>query len=229
MKKQIIEKLSTKFVGVSESILDRIAAKLAKTITEESQIEAAVEAVTFQSVLESYGDSRATEATQTAVKNYETKYGLKDGKAAHKEGEGEGEDPAKNTPEGGEQIPQWAKQMMEDNKALRSQLDSMNAEKLNAGRRSKVDAIVSKLPESLRAPYARIDVSSLSDEDFEAQLQSITTEVDGIASSIRTKGAVFSQPTFGAAKTINKSEEVNPAVLAEIEAQSKRDENAQNF
>lgn len=226
MKKQIIEKLSTKFSGVSESILDRIAAKLAKTIKEESEIEAAVEAVTFQSVLESYGDSRATEASASAVKNYETKYGLKDGIKAAKEGEDTKSDNSNTDPE----PPAWAKQMMEDNKALKAQLDSMNAEKTNTARRSQLDAVVSKLPEALRAPYARIDVSALSDEDFQTQLTSITTEVDGIASAMRTKGAVFGAPTSQFGRKTDKNDEVNPVVLAELEAQSKKgDEGAQNF
>lgn len=79
MKKQILEALKAKFQGVSEAILNRIADKLAKTVTTAEQVATAVEGVTIQQVIESYGDSRATEAQQTAVHNYETKYGLKDG------------------------------------------------------------------------------------------------------------------------------------------------------
>ena len=79
MRQQILEALKAKFSGVSEKILGRIADKLAKTVTTAEQVATAVEGVTFQQVLDSYGDSRATEAQQTAVHNYETKYGLKDG------------------------------------------------------------------------------------------------------------------------------------------------------
>ena len=80
MKKKILELLKTKFEGVSESILDRIAEKLAKTVTTEEQAATSVEGVTLQQVLEAYGDSRATEATKTAVSNYEKRHGLKDGR-----------------------------------------------------------------------------------------------------------------------------------------------------
>lgn len=80
MKKEILEALKAKFEGVSEAILNRIADKLAKTVTKQEDVATAVEGVTFQQVLESYGDSRATEAQQTAVTNYEKKHGLKDGK-----------------------------------------------------------------------------------------------------------------------------------------------------
>ena len=72
--------LTTKFPGVSATILGRIADKLAKTATSAEDVKTAVDGVTFQQILESYGDSRATEAQQTAVLNYEKKYGLKEGR-----------------------------------------------------------------------------------------------------------------------------------------------------
>ena len=67
MRKEILDALKAKFTGVSDAILGRIADKLAKTATTAEQVATAVEGVTFQQVLESYGDSRATEAQQTAV------------------------------------------------------------------------------------------------------------------------------------------------------------------
>ncbi len=62
MRKEILEALTTKFAGVSATILGRIADKLAKTVTTAEQVKTAVDGVTFQQVLESYGDSRATES-----------------------------------------------------------------------------------------------------------------------------------------------------------------------
>ncbi|MCM1225431.1 MAG: hypothetical protein NC548_64395, partial [Lachnospiraceae bacterium] len=83
MKKELLDALKAKFPGVSDNVLDRIATKLAKTVTTAEQVKTAVERVTIQQVIESYGDSRATEASNTArenaVKDYETRYGLKDG------------------------------------------------------------------------------------------------------------------------------------------------------
>ena len=43
MKKIILEKLKAKFEGVSDSILDRIAEKLAKTVKNEEEATTAVE------------------------------------------------------------------------------------------------------------------------------------------------------------------------------------------
>ena len=79
MRKAILDALKAKFQGVSESILNRIADKLCKTVTTAEQVQTAVDGVTIQQVIESYADSRATEASQTAVHTYEQKYGLKDG------------------------------------------------------------------------------------------------------------------------------------------------------
>lgn len=83
MKKEILEALAARFEGVSGAVLDRIANKLAKTITKTEDIATTVEGVTIQQIIDSYTDSRVTEASETARKNavndYESKYGLKDG------------------------------------------------------------------------------------------------------------------------------------------------------
>ena len=101
--------MKAKFQGVNESILGRIADKLGKTITNAEQITTAIEGVTFQQVLESYGDSRATEAQQTAVRNYETKYGLKDGAKI---------DQQKPKEDKQDDVPAWAQSILDANKQL---------------------------------------------------------------------------------------------------------------
>lgn len=80
MKKIILDALKAKYVGVSESILNRMAEKLVKTVTKEEDVAAAVEAVTFQQVIDSEADRRATEASQSAVANYEKRHSLKKGR-----------------------------------------------------------------------------------------------------------------------------------------------------
>lgn len=80
MKKKFFDALQTKFQGVDAQILDRIATKKAEGITDENQIPTIVEGVSFQDVLQSYGDFRAGDASKTAVTNYEKKYNLKEGK-----------------------------------------------------------------------------------------------------------------------------------------------------
>ena len=92
MKQKILEALKAKFPGVNANVLNRIADKLAKTVTTDEQVTTAVAGVTkeFIEIIESYGDSRATEAQQTAVQTYETKYGLKDGQKVDNGGGSQG-------------------------------------------------------------------------------------------------------------------------------------------
>ena len=80
MKEKILALLKTKFPGVDEATLIRIAEKKATGVTDESQVQPIVDGVSFQDVLNSYGDFRANGAVSSAVINYEKKHNLKDGK-----------------------------------------------------------------------------------------------------------------------------------------------------
>ena len=184
MKKELLAALKAKFEGVNESILSRIADKLAKTTTKEEDVATAVSGVTIQQIIEGYGDSRATEAQQSAVRNYEEKYGLKDGERV--------QEPKLKPQE--ETMPEWAKQLVAENKTLSERLGRMNGERITAERKQKLSAVFKKLPENLRKPYERMSVDKLSDEEFTNLVGEITAEVEEIASSVKSKGAVFGRP-----------------------------------
>ena len=77
---QILAALQQKFSGVDTAILSRIANKKGEGVTDESKVNSIVEGIGFQDVLNSYGDFRADGAASTAVKNYERKHNLKNGK-----------------------------------------------------------------------------------------------------------------------------------------------------
>lgn len=190
MKKEILDALKAKFEGVSEKILSRIAENLAKTTTQSEDVATAVEGVTFQQVLDSYGDSRATEAQQVAVRNYERKHGLKDGKAI--EG-GEPED-TKLQPTG-EETPQWAKLLIDANKALTDRLNRLETERTSTNRRKELGAIVELLPENIRKPYERMSIDTLTDEEFATLKSEVQSEVTAISNDLSARGAVFGQPT----------------------------------
>lgn len=201
MRQQILDALKAKFTGVSEKILGRIADRLAKTVTTQEQVATAVEGVTFQQVLDSYGDSRATEATQTAVANYEAKHGLKDGKVVQKP-EPTGTAKTDGDGDGGEKIPDWAQALIESNKTLTEQVRTMQGEKLTANRREQLSKIISTLPPSIRKAYERTPVDTLTDEEFETLKGEITSEAAEIAKETTAKGVVFGRPTVqGGTKT----------------------------
>lgn len=191
MKQKLFEALKARFSGVDADILDRIATMLAKTVTEESGVTTAVEGVTqeFISVIEGYGDSRATGAQKTAVANYERKHNLKDGvKVAQQQ-----QEPPKST-EGGDDMPAWAKTLIESNQQLSERLNRLDTERTTTARRQQLATITDKLPEALRKPYERMSVDNLKEEEFTQLLSDVTTEVNGIVSGMNAKGAVFGKP-----------------------------------
>ena len=77
---QILAGLKTKFQGVEDATLQRIASKKAEGVTDESKVNSIVEGISLQDVLNSYGDYRADGAQKTAITNYEKKHNVKDGK-----------------------------------------------------------------------------------------------------------------------------------------------------
>ena len=196
MKKEILEALTTKFQGVSSAVLDRIANKLAKTITKTEDIATAVEGVTIQQIIDSYTDSRVTEASETARKNavndYESKYGLKDGV---------------KTVDNNSQETQGAnvdatQQLMQQ---LMQRIATLESAKATESRKQQLDAVISRLPEPLRKPYSRIALDTMKDEEFTAMLGEITADVETIAKESSAKGGVFGQPK-APFNVVNKTE-----------------------
>ena len=193
MKQLILNALKAKFTGVSDAILDRVATKLAQTVTQTEQVQTVVDGVTFQQVLESYGDSRATQAQQTAVHNYEQKYGLKDGVKVDDQQRQQQTGAQQQTVEqhGGkpnDDVPAWAK-------AIIDRMDKMDSERITTTRRQQIDKLIEGLPENLKKAYGRTPVDGLTDEEFNALTTEITTEVNGITTEIQQRGAKFGAPS----------------------------------
>ncbi len=198
MKESILNALKAKFTGVNATILDRIASRLAKTITKEDEVTTAVEGVTFQQVLDSYGDSRATEASQTAVRRYEEKYNLKEGKIVKQEG---------NTQQEGMSIqddtPAWAKALVDANKALTERINAMEGDRLINTRKAKLAEIINKLPENMRKGYSRTSVDKLSEDEFSQLVEDVTNEVNEIINDTNARGAAFGAPKAHAGRASN--------------------------
>lgn len=194
MKKELLDALKAKFVGVSDAILSRIADKLAKTASSDEDVANLVEGVTFQQVLESYGDSRATEAQQSAVTNYEKKHGLKDGKRV--------EEPKKEEPkkeEGDDLASQIAAAVAAAMKPLNDELAAMKSEKTAVSRKERLAGILGKAPEKVRERYEK-DFGRMTfkdDEDFNSWVDEITPDVEAITNDFATKGGVVTRPKGG--------------------------------
>lgn len=138
---QILAGLRTKFAGVDDATLQRIASKKAEGVTDESKVNSIVEGISFQDVLTSYGDYRADGAQKTAVSNYEKKHNIKDGKPIE---EPKPQDPPTDPkPKPAEEVPAWAQSLIDSNKTLSEKLSAMDA-KTKADERNQQIADVAK-------------------------------------------------------------------------------------
>lgn len=178
MEKELLAALTTKFEGVDAKILGRLAKKLAATVTTTEQVATAVEGVTFQQVLESYGDSRATDAQKTAVANYEKKYNIKDGQPVKG-----GEPDTINAEDNDDDTPKWAKLLVE-------RIAKLEGDKVVNSRKQRLDEHLSKLPATLQKAYAHVNLKDLSDDDFD----SLVNEVSESAKEAGAQGATFGRP-----------------------------------
>ena len=213
IRDEIFALLKTKFDGVDDATIGRVADKLAKTATDAS---AAVDGCTFAQVLEMYGDSRATEASLSAVRNYERKHGLKDGKPIEVQKQAQQQQNAQpqNENNGGGEVAELLRELKSQNELLKARLDGIEAKGITKTRMGEIGRIVEKLPEALRKPYSRISVDGLSDEDYTSLKNEISAEVEQLAQAQKASGAVFQQPKFvsGPVSTKELSEEQMSAI-----------------
>lgn len=164
MKKKIFDALQTKFQGVDAQILDRIATKKAEGQTDENQITSIVDGVSFQDVLQSYGDFRAGDASKTAVTNYEKKHNLKEGKTI------ETPEPAKP-----DDTPAWAKALIDQNKTLTEKIASIESKSTLEQRTAAIQAKAKEygIPESQAQRYSIPEDADL-DEYFKDAKQDLS-------------------------------------------------------
>lgn len=206
MKKFILDLLKTKFEGVSEDVLEGMAAKLAKTATTEEQATTSVEGVTIQKVIESYTDRRVTQSVATAVENY-------------KKNNPQPEPPKPNDADdkGNAQQDETLKALLDKFAKLEGQMMQMNAEKVESGRRQQLNTLIEKLPKSMQSVYGHINLKEMDEEKFEAFKDSVKTDVETTLSELKANGATIQTPYQN---TGPGSEELTEAQIALITRRS---------
>ena len=138
---QILAGLKTKFNGVEDAILQRIASKKSEGVTDEGKVNSIVEGISFQDVLTSYGDYRADGAQKTAIKNYEQKYNIKDGKAIEEPKPSVTQTPTPAVKEQQDLASQIAAALGTALKPLSDRLDAMDAQKKADIRSRQIDDV----------------------------------------------------------------------------------------
>ena len=203
MKVKLLAALKTKFIGVDDAILDRIATKKAEGLTDESQITSIVDGISFSDVLTSYGDFRAGDASNSAVRNYEKKHNLKDGKPIENPNPNPKPEEKKD-----DDVPAWAQALIDSNKTLSTELSTLKQEKLQATRQEQVLAKAKEygIPEN----YAK-RCSIKEDEDLDTYFKDLKQDFanDGFKSvqAPETPEQKFEKESTEIAKMINKGTE----------------------
>lgn len=205
VRKFILDSLKQKFSGVDEKVLNRIARGGAKTVKDEDEAKAFVEDLTIQQVIDSYTDSRVDESIST----YEKKHGLKDGKPI--DGDGKTDEPEADEPDNEpkpknddgkdnkDEMPSWAKQIMEGQTRLNERLDSFEKGKAADVRKSRFQETIKDAPEKFRqrAEKAFNRCTFKDDEDFTSYLEELAEEAEEARSEAETQGATVTPPKGG--------------------------------
>ena len=232
IKRFILDSLKTKFAGIDEKVLSRIAATAVKTVKNEEEAKTYVEELTLQQVIDSYSDSRVTDAKEKAIKSYEEKYGLKDGKPADPDEEtgsegnedgkggtnaGNGKVDKTESNTGNEDVPAWAKALIQSNNALKEELSAMKAGKVADTRKATLDALLKNAPEKTKAAYLKNfnRMQFKDDADFNEWIEEITPDIEDATTSQAASAGNDGKPSPFVQARVNarKAETVAPAIV----------------
>lgn len=211
MKDKILELLRAKFTGTPAKVLDRVADHLSQTVTEESQLETAIDGVQplvtgFAEILQSETDRRVTDATATAVANWRKKHGLDEtGKPIKQEPNPPA--PPSGDPKGGDETPAWAKGLLETVANLTVTVEGVTKQNALAQKQATVKAkLKSKgVPEKFMDMFAgRVDLES---ETMDEEINRVHEEYNSLRQSLINEEVSKGNytPSFGSMEDTDSS------------------------
>lgn len=209
--KTILEQLKKKFEGVSEAVLKPTAAKLAKTIDDESALADEIAGVTIQGIIDSYTDSRVTSGVNTALRRERSKAPITTPTEEEPTDDAEEETKSTDTTKAEDEAPAWAK-------AFLTRLGTLEADATKARgakRAEELRGLAKDLPASVASLFeTRKDLGNLSEEDYNALREQTQKQVNEISQD-------FAKPTFGTPLHRTDTTKVSPEVKAGAEALAK--------
>lgn len=190
IKRTALDKLKTKFEGIDEKVLSRIAAKIAKTAKTDEEVSTEVEDLTLMDVINSYTDSRVTDAQDKAVKRYKQEKGIKDGEGdgdGTQEGDGDGNKPegqegegtGKKGNEADDDTPAYIKTLMKSVETLAGEVASLKAGKTENARKTMLADTLKSANDKQRKFYERnfARMKFKDDEDFQDWLDEVSDDL----------------------------------------------------
>ena len=204
IKRTALDKLKTKFEGIDEKVLSRIAAKIAKTAKTDEDVAAEVDELTLMDIINSYTDSRVNDAQDKAVKRYKQEKGIKDDEDGDGTKEGDGDVNGGTDGNGGtgskeddDDTPAYIKALMKSVETLAKEVTSLKAGKTADARKEALDKVLKDASERERKfyekNYARMRFES--DEDFNDWLDSVTDDIKDNADGTGGNGGNGTQTT----------------------------------
>ena len=188
MKEKVLAFLKTKLNGVAESYLSGVADYYSKTVTDESEIETALNDSVIgllkvnAAILQQEGDRRATEAQKTALKNFMEKNGLdENGKPKT----------AQNEPDSVQAI--LEKLLSEKLTPLQEKLTGFEQKELQSARMNKLSERLSAAGVPKTFIKGR-NINIQSDEEIDSIFSEIETDFIGVRQELADSGVVVSIP-----------------------------------
>lgn len=171
MKKKILDALKTKYanLGVSDSVLDRVAENLAKTVTEEDGIEAAVssaEIVSLLKAIQGEGDRLRSEKASLAkeIEELKKQSGKADPPAKPKDDDKPDEDP-----------------VLAELKAMRQEMSEMRAFRQREEKERRQSGMMASLKEMLKGDKYKCDNEAVLNLTLKGFEFSDKDTVEGVA------------------------------------------------
>ena len=245
-KEEIIAALQAKFGGIPSDTISGIAEKLAKTADPSAtDANTLIEGITFADIVKSYGDSRAQSAAQTAVRNYERKFQIKDGApitpntppqtsadiTPHNNPNPNiisSQQPQQPAAQQQPQQPAAQQQPQQDIAALiaqavaqavsplQAQLNQYKGQQLQTARKSRYEAAIKPLPEGIRKQYlASFDRMSFADDEDFEQYMTQFTQETKAIADDIAKRATVMTPPKSANAPLDMTK-VDPMVINRV-------------
>lgn len=171
MKNKILDALKTKYanLGVSDSVLDRVAENLAKTVTEEGGIEAAVssaEIVSLLKAIQGEGDRLRNEKASLSreLEELRKQSGKKDVPPANPDKDKSDDDP-----------------LLAEIKAMRQEMSEMRAFRQREEKERRQNAMMASLKETLKGEKYKCDNEAVLNLTLKGFEFSDKDTVEGVA------------------------------------------------
>jgi len=218
MKEKILQALKTKFksLGFGDKAFDGVATFLAITVTEETAIETAISGV--EPLLKSFqgdADKRVTDAIAKA-------------KAEKDQDKVDDPEKKKDTKNEGDEPPTWAKALIDSNKKLEAELNTMKSGKTFETRKQTLEAKLEnaqpKFKEKILKDFGRMNFEK--DEDFDSYLTETETDLAEFNQDVANTGLGANRKPFVVTTT---KEGVSSGVQAFIDSKDPKKDSAENL